>query len=112
MPVSPLLLLLEVWHVKPTHRKSLAGNLVMWSDLNLDPSFKVKRGEPNLKVGVGRVQIIRVDYSQIKTRLDIEHSRGLVSTSTGNDIQYGGSRKQKKYKGKSFESLELVIVST
>ena len=63
-------------------------------------------------LGVGRVQIIRVDYSQIKTRLDIEHSRGLVSTSTGNDIQYGGSRKQKKYKGKSFESLELVIVST
>ena len=66
----------------------------------------------HLELGVGRVQIIRVDYSQIKTRLDIEHSRGLVSTSTGNDIQYGGSRKQKKYKGKSFESLELVIVST
>ena len=22
----------------------------MWSDLTLDPSFKVKRGEPNLKV--------------------------------------------------------------
>ena len=63
-------------------------------------------------VGVGRVQIIRVDYSQIKTRLDIEPSRHLVSTITGNDIQYGGSRKRKKYKDKSFESLELAIVST
>ena len=64
------------------------------------------------KVGVGRVQIIWVDYSQIKTRLDIEPSRHLVSTITGNDIQYGGSRKRKKYKDKSFESLELAIVST
>ena len=36
MPISPLLLLLEVWHVKPTYRKSWAGNL-MWSDLTLDP---------------------------------------------------------------------------
>ena len=29
---------------KPTYRKSWAGNLLMWSDLTLDPSFKVKRG--------------------------------------------------------------------
>ena len=36
--------------MKPTHRKSWAGNLSMWSDLTLDPSFKVKRGHPNLKV--------------------------------------------------------------
>ena len=64
------------------------------------------------KLGVGRVQIIRVDYSQMKTRLDIEPSRHLVSTITGNDIQYGGSRKRKKYKDKSFETLELAIVST
>ena len=28
---------------KPTYRKSLAGNLLVWSDLTLDPSFKVKR---------------------------------------------------------------------
>ena len=27
---------------KPTHRKSLAGNLLVWSDLTLDPAFKVK----------------------------------------------------------------------
>ena len=35
---------------KPTYRKSWAGNLLMWSDLTLGPSFKVKQGEPNLKV--------------------------------------------------------------
>ena len=29
---------------KPTYRKSWAGNLLVWSDLTLDPSFKVKRG--------------------------------------------------------------------
>ena len=36
--------------MKPTYRKSWAGNLLMSSDLTLDPSFKVKRGYPNLKV--------------------------------------------------------------
>ena len=29
--------------MKPTCRKSWAGNLLMWSDLTLSPSFKVKR---------------------------------------------------------------------
>ena len=29
---------------KPTYRKSWAGNLLVWSDLTLDPAFKVKRG--------------------------------------------------------------------
>ena len=41
---NSLLLLLEVWDGKPTYRKSWAGNLLVWSDLALDPSFKVKRG--------------------------------------------------------------------
>ena len=27
---------------KPTYSKSWAGNLLVWSDLTLDPSFKVK----------------------------------------------------------------------
>ena len=34
----------RVWDGKPTYRKSCAANLLMWSDLTLDPSFKVKRG--------------------------------------------------------------------
>ena len=29
---------------KPSYRKSWAGNLLVWSDLTLDPSFKVKQG--------------------------------------------------------------------
>ena len=36
--------------MKPTYRKSCAANLLMLSDLTLDPSFKVKRGEPKLNV--------------------------------------------------------------
>ena len=35
---------LEVWDGKPTYRKSWAENLLVWSELNLYPSFKVKRG--------------------------------------------------------------------
>ena len=35
--------------MKPTYRKSWAGNLLMWSDLTLSPSFKIKRGQQNLK---------------------------------------------------------------
>ena len=42
--ISHLLLVLEVWDGKPNYRKSWAGNLLMWSDLTLDPSFNVKRG--------------------------------------------------------------------
>ena len=30
--------------------KSWAENLLIWSDLTLGPSFKVNRGQPNLKV--------------------------------------------------------------
>ena len=40
--ITLLLLILEVRNVKLTYRKSWARNLLMWSDLTLDPSFKVK----------------------------------------------------------------------
>ena len=56
--ISPLLLVLEVWDGKPTYRKSWAGNLLVWSDLTLDPSFKVKRGYPNLKVLITRLLLV------------------------------------------------------
>ena len=35
---------LLVWDGKPTCRKSWAGNLLVWWNLTLGPSFKVKRG--------------------------------------------------------------------
>ena len=40
--IARLLLVLEVCNVKPTYRKSWARNLLMWSDLTLGPSFRVK----------------------------------------------------------------------
>ena len=58
MPITRLLLVLVVWDGKPTYRKSWAGNLLVWSDLTLDPSFKVKRGQPNLKVLITRLLLV------------------------------------------------------
>ena len=40
---NSLILVLEVWDGKPTNRKSWARNVMVWSDLTLGPSFKVKR---------------------------------------------------------------------
>ena len=47
-PISPLLLVIEVLNVKTTYRKSYAPNLLLVSDLTLDPSFKVKCGSSYL----------------------------------------------------------------
>ena len=33
MPITRLLLVLEVWDGKPSYRKSWPGNLLVWSDL-------------------------------------------------------------------------------
>ena len=48
--ITHLLLVLEVCIVKPTFRKSWAGNLLMCLDLTLGPTLKVKQGTPNLEV--------------------------------------------------------------
>ena len=42
--ITRLLLVLEVWDGKLMYRKSWAGNLLVWSDLTLDPSFTLKQG--------------------------------------------------------------------
>ena len=42
--ITHLVLVVQVWDGKPTYRKSWGENLLMWSDLTLDPYFKVKRG--------------------------------------------------------------------
>ena len=44
MLITRLLLVQHVLDGKPTYRKSWAGNLLVWSDLTLDPSVKVKQG--------------------------------------------------------------------
>ena len=43
---------------KPTYSKSWAGNLLVWSDFTLGLSFKVKRGQPNLKVLITRLLLV------------------------------------------------------
>ena len=58
MPITRLLLVLEVWDGKPTYRKSWAGNLLVWLDLTLGPSLKVKSGQPNLKVLITRLLLV------------------------------------------------------
>ena len=58
VPISPLLLVLEVCNVKLTYRKSWAENLLMWSDVTLDPTLKVKRGKSNLKVLITHLLLV------------------------------------------------------
>ena len=52
--------------MKPTYGKSWAGNLLMWSDLSLGLSFKVKRGLPNLKVLITRLLLV-LEVWNVKT---------------------------------------------
>ena len=58
MLITHLLSILEVWDGKPTYGKSWAGNLLAWLDLTLGPSFKVKRGQANLKVLITRLLLV------------------------------------------------------
>ena len=49
---------LAAWDDKPTYRKSWAENLLVWSGFTLGPSFKVKQGQPNLKVLITRLLLV------------------------------------------------------
>ena len=84
MPITRLLLLLEVWDGKPTYRKSWAGNLLVWSDLTLGPSFKVKRGQPNLKVLITRLLLVLEVWDGKPTyRIMSWESSGVVGFDLG-----------------------------
>ena len=52
--------------MKPTYRKSWAGNLLMWSDLTMDSCFKVKQGKPNLKVLITHLLLV-LEVCNVKT---------------------------------------------
>ena len=56
--ISPLLVVQEVWYVKPTCRKSWAGNLLMWSVFTLSPSFKVKQVELKLRMFITHLFLV------------------------------------------------------
>ena len=39
-------------------------NLLMWSDLTFNPSFKVKQGQPNLKMLITRLLLVTTNYTE------------------------------------------------
>ena len=43
---------------KANLKEIMGSESLMWSDLTLDPSFKVKRGYPNLKVLIIRLLLV------------------------------------------------------
>ena len=47
--ITHLLLVLEVWDGKPSYRKSLAGNLLVWSDLTFGPLLQGQMRTAKLK---------------------------------------------------------------
>ena len=58
MLITRLLLVLEVCDGILTYRKSWAGNLLVLSDLTLGLFFKVKQGQPNIKVLISGLLLI------------------------------------------------------
>ena len=58
VPISRLLLVLEVCNVQATFRKPYAGNLLVMSNLTLDPSFKVKLGRVSIKVPISLLLLV------------------------------------------------------
>ena len=49
MPTTRLLLVTEIWDGKPSHRKSLARNLLVWSDLTFGPLLQGQMKTAKLK---------------------------------------------------------------
>ena len=90
---SPILLVLQVCNVKPTCRKSWAGDLLMWSDLPWDPSFKVKRGSPNLKVLITWLLLI-LDFCNVKPTYRKSWPENLLMLS---HLTLGSSFKAKRW---------------
>ena len=83
----------------------------MWSDLTLDPSFKVKRGWPNLKLLIFRLLLI-LEVCNVKPT----HSKSRA----GNflmllDLTFGPSFKVKRwftgFGELSFQSIQICIGS-
>ena len=96
--------------MKSTYRKSWAGNLLMWSHLALDLSFKVKRGEPNLKVLITHLLLI-LDVCNVKSTSRTSWAGNLLMS----DLILGPSFKVKRWFtgfGKlSFQWIQICIGS-
>ena len=92
MLITCLLLVLEACNVKPPVWKSWAGNLLRWSDLTLSPSFKVKRGQPNLKGFITRLLLI-LEVCSVKPICRILWAGNLLMS----DLTFGPSCKVKRW---------------
>ena len=77
MPISRLLLILEVSNVQLTFRKPYAGNLLGMSNLTLDPSFKVKLGLVSLKVPISRLLLV-LEISNVQSTLSKPYAVNLL----------------------------------
>ena len=66
--------------MKPTYRKSWARNLLMCSDLTLGPSFKVKRGYPNLEVLIACLLLV-LEVCNVKPTYRKSWARNLLMWS-------------------------------
>ena len=69
--------------MKPPYRKSWAGNLLVWSYLTLSPSFKVKRGQPNLK---GLVNLFIIDPRGLQCETNLQDIVGFESSDVRFDL--------------------------
>ena len=78
--------------MKPPYRKSWARNLLMWSDLTLSPSFKVKRGQPNLNGFITRLLLI-LEVCNVKPTFRILWAGNLLML----DLTFGPSFKVKRW---------------
>ena len=81
--------------MKPTNRKPWAGNLLMWSDLTLSPSFKVKGVQPicTIKVLITHLLLI-LDVCNVKPTCRISWAGNLLMLS---DLTLGPSFKVKRW---------------
>ena len=66
--------------MKPAYRKSWVGNLLMCSDLTLGPSFKVKRGYPNLEVLIAHLLLV-LEVCNVKPTYRKSWARNLLMWS-------------------------------
>ena len=78
--------------MKLTYRKTWDGNLLMQSDLTLDPSFKVKRGQPNLKMLIIRLLLV-LEVCNVKPTSKKSWAGNLLMQS---DLTLGPSFKVKQ----------------
>ena len=79
--------------MKPTYRKSWARNLLMWTDLTLGPSFKVKRGYPNLEVLIARLLLV-LEVCNVKPTYRRSWAGNILMFS---DLTLGPSFKVKQW---------------